>query len=200
MIMRHRPSWPRLAFSREVPADSRRANAGQEAADRFAQLILPHLDSAYRYARFLSRDSTIAEDVVQDAFVRALKAISQCHGDPRAWLFTIVRNCHHDRARVNARYHLVDPLSELDAWAPVTEHSLEQRDEANHLRHTIESLPEPFRGALVLRELEEMSYREIAEVTSAPIGTVMSRLARARQMLTVLLLDDDSPHRKGGRA
>lgn len=193
--MRRRSSWPRLAFSRERPVDP-----GQESADRFSRLILPHLDNAYRYARFLSRDSTIAEDVVQDAFVKAFKAIAQCHGDPRAWLFAIVRNCHHDWARANARYHAADPASELDAWAQVTAHTLQQRDEIDHLRHTIESLPEPFREALVLRELEEMSYRDIAEVTGAPIGTVMSRLARARQMLTALLLDGDSPVRKGGQA
>lgn len=187
MIMR-RSSWPRLAFSRERPVDT-----GHEGADSFSRLILPHLDNAYRYARFLSRDSSTAEDVVQEAFVKAFKAIDQCHGDPRAWLFTIVRNCHHDWVRANARLHAVDPASELDAWAQVTEHRLQQREEADHLRHTIESLPEPFREALVLRELEEMSYRDIAEVTGAPIGTVMSRLARARQMLTVLLLDSDAP-------
>jgi RNA polymerase sigma-70 factor (ECF subfamily) len=194
--MRRRRSWPRLAFSRERPAAAGHENAGQENTDRFNQLIMPHLDNAYRYARFLSRDGSVAEDVVQDAFVKALKAMDQCRGDPRAWLFTIVRNCHHDWARTNARYHAIAASSDLEAGALASTDTLQQREEIAHVRQTIESLPEPFREALVLRELEELSYRDIAEVTGAPIGTVMSRLARARQMLAVLLLDGDSPVRK----
>lgn len=188
-----RSPWLGLAFSRDRPHDP-----GQGGADRFAKLILPHLDSAWRYARFLCRDDSVAEDVVQDAFVRALKAIDQCHGDPRAWLFAILRNCHHDWARANSRTTTTGTEDELaELAAPDDQH---QRAEIADLRQMIEALPEPFREALVLRELEDLPYRDIAAVTGAPIGTVMSRLARARQMLGALLRDDDAPDRKRGQA
>lgn len=182
-----------LTFSRERLRDPQEGGAA-----RFAALILPHLDNAWRYARFLSRDDSAAEDIVQDAFVRALKAIDQCRGDPRAWLFAILRNCHHDWARAHAQAMITgsdDELAELAA--PDDQHNLAEMAD---LRLTIEALPEPFREALVLRELEEMPYRDIAAVTGAPIGTVMSRLARARQMLGVLLRDGDTPDRKRGQA
>ncbi|WP_421853173.1 sigma-70 family RNA polymerase sigma factor [Novosphingobium sp.] len=182
-----------LTFSRDRPRD-----AGHGQAARFASLILPHLDSAWRYARFLCRDDGAAEDIVQDAFERALKAIDQCRGDPRAWLFAILRNCHHDWARAHARVTSTgsdDELAELAA--PDDQHKLAEMAD---LRQMIEALPEPFREALVLRELEELPYRDIAAVTGAPIGTVMSRLARARQMLSVLLRDGDTPDRKRGEA
>lgn len=192
MIQRRRTSWLGLAFS-----GNRSRDQLKDGADRFSQLILPHLDSAWRYARFLCRDDAVAEDIVQDAFVRALKAIDQCHGNPRAWLFAILRNCHHDWIRANARL----PTIALDETAElVALDNLQLSAEAADLRHMIEGLPEPFREALVLRELEELSYREIAEVSGAPIGTVMSRLARARHMLGVLLRDDDTPERKRGQA
>ncbi|WP_421839456.1 sigma-70 family RNA polymerase sigma factor [Novosphingobium sp.] len=188
-----RSPWLTLTFSRDRPRD-----AGHGQAARFASLILPHLDSAWRYARFLCRDDGAAEDIVQDAFERALKAIDQCRGDSRAWLFAILRNCHHDWARAHTRAASTgsdDELAELAA--PDDQHKLAEMAE---LRQMIEALPEPFREALVLRELEELPYRDIAAVTEAPIGTVMSRLARARQMLGVLLLDGDTPDRKRGEA
>lgn len=185
------PSWPRLAFSQE-----KQAAAAHDGTERFRRLILPHLDSAYRYARYLCRDGNAAEDVVQEAFLRALKAIGQCHGDARAWLFAIVRNCHHDWVRANVRHHAVLDSADM----PASEEDLRQREDVGQLRRMIENLPEPFREALVLRELEELSYREIAEVTGAPLGTVMSRLARARQMLSASLLGEDDTGRKGKRA
>lgn len=188
-----RSPWLGLTFSRERSRDDQH---GQTA--RFASLILPHLDSAWRYARFLCRDDSAAEDIVQDAFERALKAIDQCHGDPRAWLFTILRNCHHDWARTHARAASTGSDDELAVLAaPDDQHKLAEMAD---LRQMIEALPEPFREALVLRELEELTYRDIAAVTAAPIGTVMSRLARARQMLGVLLRDGDAPERKRGQA
>lgn len=192
MIQPRRSSWLSLAFSRD------RARASHDrGADRFAQLILPHLDGAWRYARFLCRNDAVAEDIVQDAFVRALKAIDQCRGDPRAWLFAILRNCHLDWARANARM----PSNGLDDTAELfASDNPHLNAEAADLRQMIEGLPEPFREALVLRELEELSYREIAEVSGAPIGTVMSRLARARTMLGAMLRDDDTPEGKRGQA
>lgn len=189
-----RSPWLGLTFSRDRPRDAERGSAA-----RFASLILPHLDSAWRYARFLCRDDAVAEDIVQDAFVRALKAIDTCHGEPRAWLFAILRNCHHDWARTHSRTVTTGTEDELAGLAaPDDQHNLA---EIADLRQMIEGLPEPFREALVLRELEDMPYRDIAAVTGAPIGTVMSRLARARQMLGVLLRhDDDRPDRKRGQA
>ncbi|WP_147157579.1 sigma-70 family RNA polymerase sigma factor [Novosphingobium sediminis] len=188
-----RSPWLGLTFSRDRPQ-----SAGQGQSARFASLILPHLDSAWRYARYLCRDDGPAEDIVQDAFERALKAIDQCRGDPRAWLFAILRNCHHDWARAHARAATNGSDDELAEFAaPDDQHSLAEMAD---LRQMIEALPEPFREALVLRELEELTYRDIAAVTSAPIGTVMSRLARARQMLGVLLRDEGTPDKKRGEA
>ena len=180
-------SWPRLVFAR-------RAGDQPPAADpqaRFRDAILPHLDAAYRYARYLSRDQAGAEDIVQDAIVRALKAIDQCRSNPKSWLLAIVRHCHIDWARANGRYVPLDLVANADEEGDAPDGQIERTDAALDLRKVIESLPEPFRASLVLRELEELSYREIAEITAVPIGTVMSRLARARQMLAVLVLSDE---------
>lgn len=188
MITSRRFSMPRLAFGRT----RRDAGAPADAAgDRFRRLILPHLDAAYGYARYLTRDAAAAEDVVQEAFLRALRAIDSCRDNEKSWLLTIVRNCHHDLARKNGRYRSADEIEAepVDDETPLTQ--LERASDIEQVRGTIEALPEPFREAIVLRELEEMSYREIAAVSGAPIGTVMSRLARGRQMLAALLIGDD---------
>ncbi len=166
------------------------------AADRFKLHILPHLDAAYNFARYLTRDATLAEDVVQEAFLRAFRSFDGWRGDnPRAWLLAIVRNCHVDAATGRR-----DPLKGAEAVETIDRgatslvevDALEDRaarqDEAARLRQTIEGLPEPFRETLVLRELEELNYKEIAAITQVPVGTVMSRLARARAMLCALLL------------
>lgn len=165
--------------------------------DRFARLILPHMDAAYSFARYLVRDGSAAEDIVQEAFLRSFRAIQSCRGNEKAWLFAIVRNCFHDWVRVHAQMPSTGPaeFATLTA-ADDPEAIIEQRDMQLTVRETVEALPEPFREALVLRELEELSYREIASLTGAPIGTVMSRLARARQMLSTLLLARD----EGGAA
>ena len=159
-------------------------------ADRFRQLILPHLDGAYSFARFLCRDPSLAEDLVQDAFLRAFRGFRGFRGgDPRAWLFAIVRSSHLTWAERRR-----EPAVDADAVLETTpsealspEAVLVQQGEVATVRGALESLPEPFRETLVLRELEELSYREIAQATGAPIGTVMSRLARARQMLLAVL-------------
>jgi RNA polymerase sigma-70 factor (ECF subfamily) len=202
---------PRLAFSRGADAQNQAA-AGPRAAEaertrQFRETILPHLDGAYNFARYLSRDAVAAEDIVQEAFLRAFRAFGNFRGHaPKAWLFAIVRNCFLDWAagRSGQGRVLVDEgaLSEAQAQALANTADLDQDDpevallrrrEAETVRAVVENLPEPFRETLVLRELEELSYKEIAALTAAPIGTVMSRLARARQMLSEMLLPAETP-------
>ena len=174
--------------------------AGDQPA-RFRAEILPHLDAAYNLARYLAADPAMAEDVVQDAFLRAFRGFEGWRGDnPRAWLMAIVRNCWRDRvgAEIARRQILVDNAALSEAQAAAVENlpdeadtpetALIRDDEVAGIRRVIASIPEPFREALVLREMESLSYREIATMTEVPIGTVMSRLARAREMLARLLL------------
>jgi len=172
---------PRLVFSRSAPTP---VAPGQ--AERFRLLVLPHLDAAYSYARYLARDPAAAEDIVQDAFLRAFRAFASCRGNEKAWLLTVVRNCFLDWTRTNRRAPPDIETETVDGEHPET--ILQRRQDAEAVRATVEALPEPFREALVLRELEELPYKDIAALTGAPIGTVMSRLARARAMLATMLL------------
>lgn len=158
----------------------------------FEALILPHLDGAYNLARFLTRDEVMSEDVVQDAVLRAFRSFGQFRGEsPRAWLFAIVRNCCRDalRAKNASELHLVretDPEEETSDDADGfdnPEDALARAADTAMVRALIEALPEPFREAIVLRDLEELSYREIAQVTGVAMGTVMSRISRGRGML-----------------
>jgi RNA polymerase sigma-70 factor (ECF subfamily) len=146
--------------------------------------MLPHMDAAYSLARFLTRDSVAADDVVQEAFLNAFRGFDGWRGGaPKAWLLAIVRNCFLARARDHG---LSVPIEEAEFVAqddPTPEEILIDRHEAATLHFEIEALPQAFREILVLRELEELSYKEIATILEIPIGTVMSRLARARQML-----------------
>jgi RNA polymerase sigma-70 factor (ECF subfamily) len=174
---------------------------GAAQAQRFNQMIVPHLDGAYNLARYLTRDPVLSDDVVQDAMVRAVRAFGQFRGaSPRAWLFAIARNCCRTalagRGGAVALVVHESALSE-DALAQVKEHpdpgptpeeEVLRSSEIDRLRRAIEAIPEPFREAIVLRELEDLSYAEIAEVTGVPVGTVMSRLARGRAMLAKELL------------
>lgn len=181
------------------------APKGRPAQDfktlEFQRLILPHLDGAYNLARFLTRDPVLAEDVVQDAMIRAFRALDQFRGvSPRAWLFTIVRNCCRTaQAGRGGSVALVisenglgeDCASELSRKAdlgPTPHEEAERKETIDKVRSAVEAIPEPFREAVVLRDLEELSYAEIAEVTGVPVGTVMSRLARGRAMLAKELL------------
>jgi RNA polymerase sigma-70 factor (ECF subfamily) len=180
-------------------APGRRANAGDGAplgepeAQRFRALVLPHLDAAYGFARFLTRDGSQAEDIVQEAFLKAFRAFSGFRGgDPRAWLFAIVRNEFLSAARGRPVWADPEAAEALPSQDDTPEAELLRRDDVATVRGAVEALPEPFRETLVLRELEEMSYRQIAEITAAPIGTVMSRLARARQMLLAALSQEDA--------
>ena len=153
---------------------------------------MPHLDAAYRFARWLCRSSTDAEDVVQEAFLRAFRAFDTLRGtDVKAWLLAIVRNCHATAMQQQQRRATValpddheEALRSADlAASPDPESAAAAEDERRTLDRLIAALPEEHREVLLLRELEDMSYREIAAVTRVPIGTVMSRLARARAAL-----------------
>ena len=187
--------WPRLAYSRRR-LDALSGAAADDAPDRFRRLVLPHLDAAYSYARYLARDGAAAEDIVQEAFLRAWKGFSNCRGSEKSWLLAIVRNCFRDWASASQRGDgRADPLDDIHELTDEAEPEgiLLHRMDMEIVRETITRLPEPFRETLVLRELEELSYREIATLTATPIGTVMSRLARGREMLARLLID----HQRG---
>jgi RNA polymerase sigma factor (sigma-70 family) len=158
---------------------------------RFEAQVLQHLDAAYRYARWLCRSANDADDVLQEATLRAYRSFEDLRGsDAKAWLLTIVRNCHLTTLRQRQRQNLV-PLPEehdehgddLVATTPGPEAAAMQRDEQRTLQRLLATLPEEHREVLVLREVEDLDYREIATITSLPIGTVMSRLARARASL-----------------
>jgi RNA polymerase sigma-70 factor (ECF subfamily) len=166
------------------------------ADDRFQVLIMPHLNAAWNYARYLTRDTDVAEDVVQEAFLRAYRARASCQGDGKAWLMAILRNCWHDWLRTSRRPEdSANPGETVEEETPYS--LLERRSDAQHLRSVLANLPEPFRETLVLRELEELSYRAIGEITGVPIGTVMSRLARGRDMLATLMVDGNDWPIKG---
>jgi RNA polymerase sigma-70 factor (ECF subfamily) len=159
----------------------------------FADIVLPHLDGAYRLARGLTGNAADAEDVVQDACERALKGLDGfAGGDARAWVLTITRNAAFTfMARKRPGGVLLTSnsdeaqraLEDAPDDAATPEASLIARADAESLERALASLPIPFREIVVLREYNDLSYREIAEMTKLPIGTVMSRLARARSML-----------------
>jgi len=162
---------------------------------RFEAEVLPHLDAAYRFARWLSPTPDDADDAVQEAILRAFRAFDALRGsDVKAWLLTIVRNCHSTAVMQRERRASV-PLPEDDdardagaliATAVDPESASIRRDEQRTLDRLMTGLSAEHREVLVLREIEDMDYREIATVTNVPIGTVMSRLARARSALRLL--------------
>ena len=161
---------------------------GADKFSRFEQAILPHLDAAYNLARWLLRDENEAADTVQEACLRALRFIGGFRGgDGRSWLLAIVRNTCYSRLKRGAsredETEFDDEIHSPDSEAANPEVLLERSRDSEMLRHALVGLPEEFREVIVMRELEGMGYKEIAEVAGVPIGTVMSRLARARKRL-----------------
>ena len=159
---------------------------------RFERAMLPHLDAAHNLARWLTGSAQDAEDVVQDACLRALTFFDGFRGeDGRAWLLAITRHTCYDWLRKNRRQsELLAPPEELDLaadGAPGPEAEQLRNADRRLVREGLERLPAEYREVLVLRELEGMSYKQIARITGAPIGTVMSRLARARKRLGIVL-------------
>lgn len=157
-------------------------------ADIFEEIMLPHLDAAHNLARWLTRNDQDAQDVVQEAYLRAFRFFDGFRGgDGRAWLLEIVRNTCRTFQRRESRGAATVPFDEMThsagTAAPGPEEKLAGQEKIGILRRCIGLLPVEFREVLVLRELEEMAYREIAEVTGLAIGTVMSRLSRARKRL-----------------
>jgi RNA polymerase sigma-70 factor (ECF subfamily) len=169
------------AFGGRVPGDGR--------ADReFRREAIGCLDGLYSFALALSRNPSMAEDLVQETYVRALSARHRAAPEEnlRGWLFTILRNVWRNEVRRRRPEALDDgrALAEtLPAGGDGPEESLERRETGGRLRQAIEGLPEPFREVVVLRFVQDFSYREVAEVLGCPAGTVMSRLARARALL-----------------
>jgi RNA polymerase sigma-70 factor (ECF subfamily) len=158
----------------------------------FEETVLPHLDAAFNYARWLTRNDADAEDVVQDACLRAMRFFSSLrHENARAWLLAIVRNTWY--SRVSRRLPMSGDTSRPAAYQEPADQALDpeelllQRHTVARVRAALEQLPADYREVLLLREIEGLSYKEIAEVLSVPMGTVMSRLARARERLMAVL-------------
>lgn len=179
------------------PPDGRRDQiTGPERDARFATVVLPHLGDAYALARWLTGNGADAEDVVQDACLRAFRGIGNFSGgQARAWVLTIVRHTAYtwlgkNRPAALVQVEDVEGVRRVQSGAPdveTPETALIAKADARLLEAAIAALPAPFRETLVLRDVQGLAYREIAEVTEAPIGTVMSRLARARQRLIAIL-------------
>ena len=156
---------------------------------RFEQVVLPHLDAAHNLARWLVSDPSLAQDVTQEAALRALGYFESYRGgDPRAWLLRIVRNTAYSAlaARQPAQPSLDDASPALQVPDPADdpEAALSRSQRHAQIERALASLPAELRECLVLRELEQMSYRQIAGITGVPVGTVMSRLWRGRRALT----------------
>jgi len=149
---------------------------------------MPHLDAAYNLARWLTRNEHDAQDVVQDAFLRAFKFFDGFRGgNSRAWLLSIVRNTTYTWLQKNRKHELAtvsdEEMHEIEDTSSNPEVLLLKNSDRQEMMRAVEQLPVEFREALILRELEGLSYKEIAEMADVPIGTVMSRLARARKQL-----------------
>ena len=160
----------------------------QDKLARFELLVVPHMKAAYNLARWLTRNDHDAEDVVQEAYLRAYRFFDGFHGgDSRAWLFAIVRNTCVTWMQQNRRLTFEEDLDEKQAPEPSPEALVMDTVDREALRRAIEDLPVEFREAIVLRELEGLSYKEIGAITNVPVGTVMSRLSRARARLIRVL-------------
>jgi RNA polymerase sigma-70 factor (ECF subfamily) len=183
---------PRVTNDQGQGPAARQRDLSPRERDRFDECVLPYLDAAYNLARYLLRDPDDAEDVVQEAFLRAIRHFAGFRGaDGRAWLLSIVRNaCFTELRRRRTGGQTVAFEEEMhseaaDQEGPETD--LSRSFAVESVRDGLARLPVEFREVLVLRELEGLSYKEIAQVAAVPIGTVMSRLARGRRQLSLVL-------------
>jgi len=175
------------------------------SAVRFEAVVLPHLPAAYNLARWLMRNDQDAEDVVQEAYLRAFKFFSGYRGgESRTWLLTIVRNTCYSWLQRNRSHELTVSIDEAQEDLTIDfanpELRLVRNADALMVREALAELPLEFREVMVMRELEELSYKEIAAVADLPIGTVMSRLARGRTRLYSVLAIRMGVEMKGGAA
>ena len=168
-------------------SDAPKPDAG--TVERFRLAVLPHLESAYGFARWLARDPVLAQDVAQEAMLRALRYFHAFRGgEARPWLLGIVRNTWTDmRLRNGAEKLPLEAVADRAAEGPDPEESALAGDRRRHVAAALAALPLEVREVLVLREIEDLSYKQIAAVLDLPIGTVMSRLARARERLAAEL-------------
>jgi RNA polymerase sigma-70 factor (ECF subfamily) len=184
------PSWK---AERDTMSD-RRTEEDPARAQRFRDATLPHLDAVYTFARYLLRNPSDAEDAVQECYLRALRHFDTLRSpDVKPWLFAILRNvCRVEYGRrsrvllydVNAepdKPESLTPMWQEEQSTPETE--MVRKLDSETIQGMVAALPDAFREVIVLREIDDLSYREIAEIASVPVGTVMSRLARARAML-----------------
>ena len=168
---------------------SRIAETDPEQARRFRELALPHLDAVYTLARYLTRSASDADDAVQECFLRAFRHFGTFRGGPiKPWLFAILRNVCHAAYAGNTRlvFTAADESEAKPVWREdddTPEQAVLRRQDSEAMRRLICELPVEFREVIVLREINDLSYRDIATAIEAPIGTVMSRLARARGLL-----------------
>jgi RNA polymerase sigma factor (sigma-70 family) len=203
-------SSPMASASDRVNASANRQSPGaSDQYGRFQREIVPHLDAAYNFARFLSRNPDAAQDIVQETFLRAYRSFDGYQGgDARAWIFSIVRNCYHNwllegrrKARLEVDIHRRDDAADFSVDDVASEDdtpeaALLRSAEAGRVRSVLNQLPRSLREVLVLRELEGLSYRQIADTSALPIGTVMSRLARARTKFESLWRQDAGSQEK----
>ena len=168
-------------------------NVPEQTVARFERVVLPHMDAAYNLARWLTRNDHDAEDLVQESYLRAFKFFGSFQGaNARGWLLTIVRNTCYTWFRENRPQELTTSFdenihgTEADPFDP--EKLLLQSESGQLIKQAMEELPLEFREVLTLRELEGLSYKEIAVIAGIPLGTVMSRLARARSRLKQCLI------------
>ena len=201
------PAGGRVTEPKEVAQGDVLWNPDRRHRRGFEAIALPHLDAVYALARWLTRNDADAADVVQEAYLRAFRYFdSYREGDTKSWLLKIVRRTCYTWLKRNRPADVVSLEAEEEAGDNVAtalgdaEALLESRSDLRHLDRLIEALPAPLREAIVLRELHDLGYREIAEVTGAPIGTVMSRLHRARALLLRAWDTTDVGERTGRQA
>jgi RNA polymerase sigma-70 factor (ECF subfamily) len=189
-------AFPLIRFAEATAAPEMPRTLDEEGRrGRFEAAVLPHLDAAYNLARWLTRRDDDAEDVVQTACLRALRFFDGFQGaNPRGWLLTIVRNTFYSWVAQHLEHELAMPFDEEIHTAEQAggdpEAELLRKADAELLRQGFAALPVQFREVMVLREIEGLSYKEIAAIVEVPIGTVMSRLARARRHLQTHLIEN----------